>query len=44
MIENHVFDCNSEDSLKIIFIIIYNSIAENNMYSTRSKADKKKVG
>lgn len=44
MTEYHIFDCNSEDYLKIIFIIIYNSIAESNMYSTKSQDDKKIVG
>ena len=32
MTENHIFDCISEDSLKIIVIIFYNSIAESNKY------------
>jgi len=44
MTEYHIFDFNSEDSLKIIFIINYNSIAESNMYSIKSKVDKKIVG
>ncbi len=33
MTENHVFECYSENSLKIISIMFYNSIKENSKYS-----------
>ncbi len=36
MTENHVFDCNSEDSLKTVFIIFYNSIAESKKFGIKS--------